>query len=456
MNSQKFLKILGFSSCILFSALFPIFVFASVYMSEVAWMGGTESANDEWIELYNQSNVAVDLSGWALSASDGSPNISLSGTIGAKSFFLLERTNDDTVPGVLGDIFYSGALSNSGETLVLKDSEGVVVDQVSMSDGWLAGDNNSKETMQKSGSNWLTAFPTPKSENAVNGVTDTHTETSGSTGGSAHTGSLDVSTVNSVAKKKLTLYAGRDRVVTVGQNVYFTGELVDSKNNIIINDSYRWNFGDGLSKSGRKVVHEYLFPGTYIVVLTAKHEGEIYTARLTVEVREFSIEVVEIGNGYLAIKNNNTFEINIGDWIIREGEHEYYIPKETIILPQNTLRLRHPFETTDVVLIQKGETERVSISVTELMNTQEELQKISTDLVEMSQAISYMSPSYMEPVAGAVQGYPLPLPGETYEELEGISDLSEDVSSATTVVLYTGEENLSLFGKIKNFLASLF
>lgn len=452
MNSQKFLKIPGFSSCILFSALFPAFTFASVYISEVAWMGGTESANDEWIELHNQSDAAVDLSGWTLTASDGSPSISLSGTISAQSFVLLERTNDGTVPGVSGDIFYSGALSNSGETLVLKDGGGAIVDQVSKSDGWLAGDNNTKETMQKSGSNWITAFPTPKSENVTDGTIGVNTEPTASTGGSSHTGSSDISTVNSIAKKNLTLYAGRDRVVTVGQDVHFTGELVDSKNNIIVNDSYRWNFGDGLSKSGRKVAHEYLFPGTYIVVLTAKHEGEIYTARLTVEVRDFSIEIVEIGNGYVALENTNDFEINIGDWIIKEGEREYYIPKETIILPQSTLRPRHPFESIDIVLIQKGEAERASISVTDLMNTQEELQKISTDLVEMSQTISQMSPSYTESLVAAVQSGPLP--EEAQKELEVTSD--EGVSSATTVILYTGEEKLSLFGKIKNFFASLF
>ena len=68
-----------------------------VVINEVAWSGTLDDYNDEWIELYNNTAIAVDLSGWTLVAGDGSPDITLAGTIPAHGFYLLERSDDDAV-----------------------------------------------------------------------------------------------------------------------------------------------------------------------------------------------------------------------------------------------------------------------------------------------------------------------------------------------------------------------
>ncbi len=39
-------------------------------ISEVAWAGTAASSNDEWIELHNQGDEAVDLVGWQLAFGD--------------------------------------------------------------------------------------------------------------------------------------------------------------------------------------------------------------------------------------------------------------------------------------------------------------------------------------------------------------------------------------------------
>ncbi|GEN52666.1 phospholipase D-like domain-containing protein [Halobacillus faecis] len=135
-----------------------------VVISEVAWMGTNVSYNDEWIELYNPTGADLSLEGWTLNATDGSPVISLSGTIPAGGHYLLERTDDSTVTGVDADLIYSGSLSNSGEVLELSDGT-QVIDSV---DAWYAGDNNSKATMERidpqsvgtNASNWRTATDT--------------------------------------------------------------------------------------------------------------------------------------------------------------------------------------------------------------------------------------------------------------------------------------------------------
>lgn len=133
-----------------------------VVINEIAWMGTSKSYSDEWIELYNNSDSDVVLDGWKLNASDGAPAISLSGTIPANGYFLLEKTDDGSVTGIPADLIYSGSLGNTAEDLKLIDSAGIVVDEV---DTWYAGDNAAKATMERidsnvagmSSTNWATA-----------------------------------------------------------------------------------------------------------------------------------------------------------------------------------------------------------------------------------------------------------------------------------------------------------
>jgi uncharacterized repeat protein (TIGR01451 family) len=114
-----------------------------IAINEVAWSGTACSAYDEWIELYNSTNVPIDLAGWTLQAADGSLSIELEGTIPADGFFLLERQDDNTVLGIPADLIYSGALNNDGEHLQLLDASAAVVDTANADGGpwpggWLA------------------------------------------------------------------------------------------------------------------------------------------------------------------------------------------------------------------------------------------------------------------------------------------------------------------------------
>src|SRR3989344_4849375 len=106
-------------------------------------------------------------SGWEITADGDTPEIAFSGSIPARSFFLMERANDDVVSAVAADLIYpykNTGLSNSGEHIFLRDAEGVVQDEIDAASGWPAGDNTTKFTMQRAGSTWVTAAPTPKKE----------------------------------------------------------------------------------------------------------------------------------------------------------------------------------------------------------------------------------------------------------------------------------------------------
>lgn len=153
-----------------------------VAINEIAWMGSTSSAADEWIELYNNTTEAIDLAGWKITAEDGNPIIDFPTStilILSGDFFLLERTDDNSA-GPAADLIYSGkeALGNDGENLLLLDAEGNLIDSLASSDKWFAGDNATKQTMERinpvfsgsDASNWVlskNSSGTPKAKNSI-------------------------------------------------------------------------------------------------------------------------------------------------------------------------------------------------------------------------------------------------------------------------------------------------
>ncbi|MCP6719283.1 MAG: lamin tail domain-containing protein [Patescibacteria group bacterium] len=143
---------------------------SEVVINEISWMGTKADSSDEWIELYNNVNWSISLEGWGLYEAGGETLIEpLSGVIGAKSYYLIERTNDTAVSDIPADQEPSGwggyGLKNSGEYLQLLDQNSVIIDEVNASSRWFAGKASpdyrtmERKDSQKSGSdpnNWAT------------------------------------------------------------------------------------------------------------------------------------------------------------------------------------------------------------------------------------------------------------------------------------------------------------
>lgn len=141
-----------------------------VVINEIAWMGTVNSSNDEWMELKNNTGDPIDLSGWTLQTADEKIKISLNGVVSANGFYLLERTDDSTVPDISADQIYAGALSNNGQDIWLYDGNNNIIDEADFYQGWTAGDKTTKQTMERTDNdNWQTSKivgGTPKSENS--------------------------------------------------------------------------------------------------------------------------------------------------------------------------------------------------------------------------------------------------------------------------------------------------
>jgi len=122
-----------------------------VVINEVAWAGNAGSTADEWIELYNPTNSEISLAGWTLYAEDGTPYIPLSKTISARGYYLIERTDDDSVADIPADLIapFSGlvpgsGLGNSGEHLILARYAGgatTTIDEILKCNNWCGKGN---------------------------------------------------------------------------------------------------------------------------------------------------------------------------------------------------------------------------------------------------------------------------------------------------------------------------
>ncbi|OQX00784.1 hypothetical protein BWK69_00765 [Candidatus Parcubacteria bacterium A4] len=120
-----------------------------IIINEMAWMGTKTSASDEWIELYNESDQNVSIEGWKLKTLDGGIEIKLKGSVSSLGYFLLERTDDNTLPTIKADQIYKGALGNNGEKLELYNNLGNLIDSADYTLKWPAGDNKTKQTMER-------------------------------------------------------------------------------------------------------------------------------------------------------------------------------------------------------------------------------------------------------------------------------------------------------------------
>jgi beta-lactamase superfamily II metal-dependent hydrolase len=116
-----------------------------VVFSEVFYdTPGTDSV-EEWIELYNNSPMEVDISGWTITDNNGSGStytIPQGETIAAHSYYTiaLNSTGFNNLYGYDADLYGSfPALNNDGDTLLLKNSSGTLKDAVSWEGGASAG-----------------------------------------------------------------------------------------------------------------------------------------------------------------------------------------------------------------------------------------------------------------------------------------------------------------------------
>jgi hypothetical protein len=131
----------------------------AVVINEVMWMGSRDSggnhAADEWIELYNNSDTAVDLTDWLLTNTGLSADTLDGQTLNPGQYLLISNyppghVNSVLAPGILSVVDPSINLPGEDSCPIggieLRDADGRVVDRVTCFGGsWPAGLTNANE-----------------------------------------------------------------------------------------------------------------------------------------------------------------------------------------------------------------------------------------------------------------------------------------------------------------------
>ncbi len=384
---------------ILFSValMAPSAAHAAVVINEIAWMGTAVSANAEWLELYNTDTTSVSLSGWTVVSSSGAPSISLAGTVAGSGYYLLERTSDATVSGIAADQIYSGALSNAGSTLTLKNASGATEDSVTGGTDWseIGGDNATKQTPQRTGSVWVTADPTPRAVNATASASTSTAPVASSTDTTVPQVSIGgTALVNTTPLPKpipkIYIVAGPGRILASGARVPFEARVYDEEGAIREDAHVVWSFGDGDTQTGRSTEHAYRAPGAYLVVIHATTGESSVSSSLTVRVVKPLVEIVSVDEVGITLRNTDTRILDISSWELVGDEKTFYLPRFTALLPGE--RVTFPSEITGI-----GTTTSVHLSFPDGKTVASYEQGISVQEV-VPQSLTLPSISYETPI----------------------------------------------------------
>jgi len=328
-------------------------VFGAVIINEI--MYDLETGSDggrEWIEVFNNSDASVDLTGWkffennvnhGLAMFQG--NVSLSPNEYAiiadnPENFLLDNQN---FSGTIFDSAFS--LSNDGEGLAIKDNNSLTIDETAYNS--TQGANGNGQSLQKDGSIWKTGTPTPGILNSFSAPPEEPTSSSSS----PSTPEQDIPPV-STTNEKPTANAGDNIIGFVNQEIKFDGSgSTDPDGNEL---SYSWNTGDGNSLDKISLSHTYRYPGTYLVTLTV-FDGRNYSSdTITVRIEQAQITINEFmanpsgsdeTDEWIEVYNDSNFITNISGWQLDDSASSskaFTFPENTLIAPKSYLVFSRP------------------------------------------------------------------------------------------------------------------
>jgi Lamin Tail Domain/Concanavalin A-like lectin/glucanases superfamily/CotH kinase protein len=129
-NKRSLRNALAATLCLLWSAGCLFAFDSAVVFNEVQYHPVDEPAQSEWIEIKSNQGVDIDISGWSIT---GGVNFTFpANTVMTGNSLLVVATIPAQIPGALGPM--TGTLSNSGETIRIRNRNGRIMDELSYSD----------------------------------------------------------------------------------------------------------------------------------------------------------------------------------------------------------------------------------------------------------------------------------------------------------------------------------
>lgn len=315
----------------------PLFSSAAVQITEIMYDVSGSDAGREWVEITNSGPGTIDLAQYKLF--EGNTNHALTGVSGGT---VLQPGGsgviaDDDVkfkidwPTYSGVLFRSSfSLSNSGETLGIKDSALVLLDSVTydVAQG-AAGDGNS---LQRSGATFSAAAPTPGAFGAPNVAASSDQTQTPTAQSQTTTQTTNSSQTGGNLPPPITVAIDTPERVMVGGGSFFEAKVYGTERLPLESARIEWNFGDGAVAEGARVFHAYRYPGKYVVWASAAHNYSSAVDRVVVEAVAAQVSLAAEGDGSLLIRNLSPKDLDIGLWSLNDGGKQFTIPEHTTVL----------------------------------------------------------------------------------------------------------------------------
>lgn len=329
----------------------PKMVLGNVAINEIMYdLDGSDDGR-EWIEIFNNGDTTIDISGWKLHENETNHGLTVAQgmfSISANGYAIITDKPDKflidnpSYSGILFDSTFS--LNNSGESLILKDGTLSITDEVNYSSSWGANGNGRTLQRENNGTLWGSGIPTPGELNNISPEESIPTE---STPGPPP---IIVNENPPIAD------AGDNIIGFVNQEIKLDGSMSSDPDGNEL--QYSWNTGDGNSSDHQIVLHKYLYPGTYLAVLTVYDSKTYITDTITVQIQQAGIIINEFFpdpiNGWIEIYNDADSIVDISGWQLENtasGSIGFVFPKNTFIAPKSYLVF--PQQSTKIALNSK-------------------------------------------------------------------------------------------------------
>lgn len=343
------------------ATLLPSAAFAQVVISEVMYNPAGDNTKRQWVELYNAGSNPVTLTastkGWRVvdsashvlvdptSTNNAGGRGSLTVAPGAYAIIASDpATFIEEYPGGSYSVIKSAISPSATQgTITLLDDVGNTVDTVSYSSDM--GGSNDGTSLQKGGSSWLAATPTPGGgslASAGNTGGDTSASDTGAattTAQSANPGASSGDSAIMPPPPKVFADGGSDRTVIVGADTEFKARAYNQKKDLIEFSHFHWNFGDGSTADLPVVLHHFDYPGRYVVMLDIPEERDAVADQVIVTVESMKLVLSLMPDGGVAIENRAGRMLDLSRWIIRSQGRTFTIPERTFVLANTTLRI---------------------------------------------------------------------------------------------------------------------
>lgn len=353
---------------ILFFALVLSFSNANALLiSEINFNPLGTGEDEEWVEIYNDTNGDIDTTNLTLEE-DGKTHNEIKAAsgvaaIGPGEYGLIVKEKSSLLKsGYSGKAFTASfSLKDKSSSLVLRIKGGQIFHSVSYSAD--ESGTNEGETISIIEGVKYRSSATPGAVNSIlstspgstSTTTDTNSTTTSSTNQNTNTGSENINYYYRnywPETEKIYINPGENRVVMQGQEIIFSPKVLDgNKKEVKTGLQFKWSFGDGYTGEKREGVHSYKFVGEYVANLQVNYNGYVDDAKMYVKVVEPKIRVRIVEKTYdtkatttvvdaIELKNENNFELNVGNLELKNQNNKIYIlPEKLFILGNKSIFL---------------------------------------------------------------------------------------------------------------------